>query len=357
DMAQALGGFLERRGRRAEALKVYDAALVSDPGDASLAAARARAASGGPPPPQPTLAQAAGEALIAPAGAFAKRRQPEIAVIYLRLSLRLDPADAPAWVALGDALNAGDDVDDAVFAWRQVRPDQPDYAGAAGRLAVALQAQGDKAAALSLASTAARDAPDDTPVQVVYAELLRDAGRNDEAAKVADRLVKALPPGAKGPAAARLYFLRGSLLERAGRWREAEPDLEHAVQLQPDDPEMLNYLGFALADRGERLPQALAMLEKAAAAAPQDGAIADSVGWARFKLGDVKGAVRDLERAVSLAPADPDVNDHLGDAYARAGRRAEAAFQWRRVLTLDPDPKLRAAVEAKLKAQGTANRA
>ncbi len=357
DMALAYGGFLERRGRRAEALKAYDAALSAAPGDPALSAARARAAAGGSAPTQPTLLQAAGEALIGPAADFARRRQPEVAVIYLRLSLRLDPGDAPAWVALGDALNAGGDAQDAVFAWRQVRPDQPDYPGAAGRLAVALQGTGDKAGALTLASAAARAAPDDTAVQVVYAELLRDADRNDDAVQVADRLVKALPPEAKGAVAAKLYFLRGSLLERAGRWTQAEPDLARAVALQPDDPEMLNYLGFALADRGERLPQALAMLEKAAAAAPQDGAIADSVGWARLKLGDAKGAVRDLERAVGLAPADPDINDHLGDAYARVGRRAEAAYQWRRVLALDPDAKLRAAVEAKLRAQGTATRA
>ena len=357
DMALAYGAFLERRGRRSEAFKVYDVSLSAAPADAALTAARSRAAAGGPAPAQPTLLQAAGEALIEPAADFARRRQPEVAVIYLRLSLRLDPGNAPAWLALGDALSAGGDGQDAVFAWRQVRPDQPDYPGAAGRLAVALQAAGDKAGALTLASTAASAAPADTAVQMVYAELLRDADRNAEAAQVADRLVKALPPGAKGAGAARLYFLRGSLLERAGRWREAEPDLEHALALQPDDPEMLNYLGFALADRGERLPQALAMLEKAAAAAPQDGAIADSVGWARFKLGDVMGAVRDLEHAVSLAPADPDINDHLGDAYARAGRRSEAAYQWRRVLTLDPDAKLRAAVQAKLQAQGSATRA
>ena len=349
DAAIALGGFLERQGRRADAVRAYDAALAKSPSDPALAAARARASTGGAAPAEPTLAEAAGEALVAPAEGFGARRQPEIGMIYLRLALRLNPTLAPAWLAVGDALQTSGDTPDAVFAWRQVRPDQPEHAEAAGRLAVALQERGDKPAALTLAADAARSAPDDTAVQVVYAELLRDGERYPEAIAVADRLVAALPPGAKGREAARLYFLRGTLRERAGQWPAAEADLKAAVALQPDNAEMLNYLGFAWADRGEHLTEALAMLEKAAAAQPDDGAIADSVGWARFRMGDVKGAVRDLERAVTLAPADPDVNEHLGDAYARSGRRVEALYQWRRVLTLDPDAKQRASVTAKLR--------
>ena len=350
----ALGGFLERQGRRDEARKLYDAALLKTPEDTALSAARSRLAAGGAPPPQPTPLEAAGEALIAPAEGFAARHQPEVGLIYLRLALRLNPNLAGAWLALGDGLQAGGDSSDAVFAWRRVRPDQPERAQADGRLAVALQGEGDKAGALALAADASRSAPDDVGVQIVYAELLRDDGRFDEAAAVADKLVRALPADARGPQAARLYFLRGSLLERAGRWPQAQGDLQRAVALQPDDAETLNYLGFAWADRGERLPEALAMLQRAAALQPDDGAIADSVGWARFRSGDVKGAVRDLERAVQLAPADADVNDHLGDAYARTGRRVEAAYQWRRVLTLDPDAKLRASVEAKLRGAATA---
>ena len=350
----ALGGFLERQGRRDEARKVYAAAQAKAPGDTGLALALARLSAGGPPPAELTPLEAAGEALIAPAEGFAARHQPEVGLIYLRLALRLNPRLAGAWLALGDGLQSGGDPDDAIFAWRQVRPDQPEHAQADGRLAMALQQAGDKPGALALAADAAKTAPADTGVQLIYAELLRDDGRYDEAAAVADRLVRALPSDAKGAGAARLYFLRGSLLERAGRWPQAQGDLQRAVALQPDDAETLNYLGFAWADRGERLPEALAMLQRAAALQPEDGAIADSVGWARYRSGDVKGAVRDLERAVQLAPADADVNDHLGDAYARTGRRIEAAYQWRRVLTLDPDAKLRTSVEAKLRGAAAA---
>lgn len=346
--ALAYGGFLERRDRRPEALKLYGAALGKTPGDAALTAARDRAAERRPAPPQPTPAEGAAEALLPPAAALVGGRQPELGVIYLRLALRLNPRLAPAWLLVGDALSAGGDGEGAADAWRNVATDQPEYADAAGRLAVRLQAGGDAPGALALAADAARRAPEDTAVQVVYAELLRENGRYDQALPVADRLIASLPADGGGDRGARLYYLRASLQERAGRWPLAEVDLQHSLQLRPDDAEVQNFLGFGWADRGERLPEALALLQKAAAAEPDDGAIADSVGWARYRSGDVKGAVRDLERAVGLAPADPDVNDHLGDAYARVGRRTEADYQWRRVLTLDPDAKLRAAVQAKL---------
>ena len=112
---------------------------------------------------------------------------------------------------------------------------------------------------------------------------------------------------------------------------------------------MLNYLGFSWVDRGEHLLEAKAMIEKAAAARPDSGAIIDSLGWAYFKLGDYQNAVAQLERAVSLEAADPDINDHLGDAYSRVGRVVEARYQWQRVLTLSPGATLRQQVEMKLK--------
>ncbi len=347
--ALAYGGFLERRDRRPEAVALYTAALAKAPGDAALTFARDRAAARRPAPPQPTPAEGAAEALLPPAASLVANHQVELGVIYLRLALRLNPRLAPAWLLVGDALSAAGDGRGAADAWRKVGTDQPEYADAAGRLAVRLQTDGDAPGALALAADAARRAPDDTAVQVVYAELLRENGRYDEALPVADRLIAGLPADGGGDRGARLYYLRASLQERAGRWPLAETDLRRSLQLRPDDPEVQNFLGFGWADRGEHLPEALALLQKAAAAQPDDGAIADSVGWARYRSGDVKGAVRDLERAVGLAPADPDVNDHLGDAYARVGRRTEADYQWRRVLTLDPDAKLRAAVEAKLR--------
>ena len=118
--------------------------------------------------------------------------------------------------------------------------------------------------------------------------------------------------------------------------------------LRPDEPELLNYLGYAWIDRGERLPEALAMVEKAVAANPRSGAIVDSLGWAHYRLGDYKKAVEILEQAVELEAGDPEINNHLGDAYWMVGRKDEAGFQWRRVLTLKPDAKIKADAEKRL---------
>ena len=112
---------------------------------------------------------------------------------------------------------------------------------------------------------------------------------------------------------------------------------------------MLNYLGFAWVDRGEHLKEALDMLQRAVALSPDSGAIVDSLGWARYRMKDYGGAVKDLEKAVLLEASDAEINDHLGDAYWRAGRHTEAVYQWRQVLSLHPDEKLRQTVESKVR--------
>ena len=145
-----------------------------------------------------------------------------------------------------------------------------------------------------------------------------------------------------------LIYSRGRANERLGRWKLAEADLIRALSLRPDDAELLNYLGYAWIDRGERVPEALAMVEKAVAANPRAGAIIDSLGWAHFRLGDFRKAVEILEQAIELEAGDPEINNHLGDAYWMVGRKDEAVFQWRRVLTLKPDEKNRVDVEKKL---------
>jgi len=146
----------------------------------------------------------------------------------------------------------------------------------------------------------------------------------------------------------RLLYARGVAYDRAGRWAEGEADLLAALKLQPDDPEVLNYLGYSWIDRGEHLDTALNMVQKAVSQAPQSARMVDSLGWAYFRMGDFKKAVVTLESAIELEAGDPDINNHLGDAYWRVGRRDEAVFQWRRVLTLDPEAKLKAEVEKKL---------
>jgi Flp pilus assembly protein TadD len=122
--------------------------------------------------------------------------------------------------------------------------------------------------------------------------------------------------------------------------------LQRALELSPDQPEVLNYLGYTWVDRGENLEQALEMLLRAFNARPSSGAILDSVGWAYYRMGNYPQALAYLETAIQVSPTDPTLNDHLGDIYWRLERRIEARFQWQRALTLEPDEA--ALIEAKL---------
>jgi Flp pilus assembly protein TadD len=249
-------------------------------------------------------------------------------------------------VLVGETMNGAGDPVSARNAYTEVQPGSPEYATAQDRLALSLQTSGDKARALDIARAVAAKAPDDPQTLVVLADLLRDDERYGEAVDVLDKLIAKV--GGDAAASWRLYYLRGAALEQAGRWPQAQGDLQQALKLKPDDPEILNYLGFAWADRGENLKQALTLLQKATLLDPQNGAVIDSLGWVHYRLGDYYQAVHELELAAALDAADPEVNDHLGDAYWRVGRRLEAKYQWRRVLSLSPGAVQRATVETKL---------
>ena len=334
------GAFLERRGRRLEAVALYRGALGDEP-SAQVEAAKARAANGKPAPAAPTLRQGAAQALLAPTASMIAAKQNQIALAYLRLLLRLDPGRDDAWVMVGDIMQAGGDADAARLAYARPKPSSDQYVEAQGKLAWTYQQADDHATALKVArQAAATGAPD---ARLTLADLLRANEQYAESAELMSQLIKESPTPDW-----RLYFGRAVSLEKLGRWEEAEADLQAALKLRPDEPDLLNYLGYSWIDRGVRLKEAMAMVEKAVAANPQSGAMVDSLGWAHYRLGDYKAAVDKLEQAVELEAGDPEVNDHLGDAYWRVGRRDEALFQWRRVLTLKPDEKVRKRVEAKL---------
>lgn len=339
------GGFLERRGRKADAAALYDRAAAQNPSDVSLQTAKARLAAGRPPSPLPNVREGAAEALIAPAAMMIAKREGDSGLAYLRLALRLDPSLDEAWVLVGDAMNAAGDTESAKDAYRRVKPRSDQYVQAKSRLALLAQQGNDKEGALRIAREMLDASPNDPRALVLYADLLRDDERFPEAVQVMNRAMAGMSEADAGWS---MFYIRGVAEERAGDWPAAEADLKHALKLKPDEPQTLNYLGYAWADRGEHLKEALAMLEKAASLEPRSGAIVDSLGWARYRVHQYRDATRDLETAVMLEPADPEVNSHLGDAYWRVGRQLEARFQWNRVLTLAPDAKTKAAVEMKL---------
>ena len=343
--AQPYGEFLERHGRAKDAVAVYEKGLAASPGDPELISDRDRAvrASGASTPPALSIKRGAADAMTYAAGAAAGERQAQLSLFYARLALRLDPKNGQAWLYCGDALSAGKDETAARACWSHVEPGTRTYAEARTRTAYSLQGAGDLEGALAVGRELAKDPGHRVEGELLLAELLRTANRFAEADQALSQVLT------WGGTDWRVYYMRAAVRERLGRWPEAETDLKTAMKMAPNEPELLNFLGYQWIDRGEDLKGGLALIERAVKARPNSGPMLDSLGWAHFKLGEYPDAVTDLERAVLLEPADAEINDHLGDAYWMVGRKDEASYQWRRVLTFGPDDAVKARAEAKLK--------
>ncbi|HXQ46080.1 MAG TPA: tetratricopeptide repeat protein, partial [Caulobacteraceae bacterium] len=342
----AYGEFLERHGRAPAAIALYQSGLKSEPSNALLQDALARVQSGRQPPRAPTLQQGAANALLPPAAFLLAEKQPELGLDYLRLVLRLDPKRDEAWLLIGDTLSASGQVAAARAAYAAPQPGSSAYVASRVRLIATYDdSPKDAPTELALAQETAKAAPNDPDAMELLADALRINAHYKESAQVLDQLITQLGPQASWA----LYYMRGVALDQAGDWPGAERDLKQALAISPDEPDVLNYLGYSWIDRGVDLKAAKVMIEKAVAAKPDSGAIVDSLGWADYKLGQFADAVEQLEHATELEPADPDINNHLGDAYWAVGRKLEARFQWEQVLSLDPSDKLRSEVEAKLK--------
>lgn len=201
--------------------------------------------------------------------------------------------------------------------------------------------------ALARYTTLADARPDQAEPLVDMGDLLRREERYKEAATVYGRAIDRL--SGDDPNLWPILYRRGIAHERAGQWALAEVDFLRTLDLQPNQPEVLNYLGYSWLDRGENIERAVAMIQEAVRQRPRDGYIVDSLGWGYYLLGRYPEAVVELERAVELRPQDPTINDHLGDAYWRVGRRNEARFQWERALSLDPEPDQADEIERKLR--------
>jgi Flp pilus assembly protein TadD len=144
------------------------------------------------------------------------------------------------------------------------------------------------------------------------------------------------------------YYYRGICEERSKQWSKAEADMRKALDLQPEQAHVLNYLGYSWIDQGVNLDEGMRMIKRAVDQRPDDGYIVDSLGWAFYRIGNYEDAVKTLERAIDLKPEDPTINDHLGDAYWRVGRTLEAKYQWAHARDLKPEPEELPKIEAKI---------
>jgi len=257
----------------------------------------------------------------------------DLALVFLRLGHYLDPNADVIGLAAGLLLDSEGQHDAANAIYDGVASSSPMKPTAVVRVAQNLDAMGDRAEALRRLRNIVATRPDDLDAVSVLGDLLRYDEQYVDA--VAAYTTALEITGGEAPADWRFYYVRGIANERAKLWPAAEADFLKALELNPDQPSVLNYLGYSWIDMDMNLDEALGMIEKAVEAQPQDGYVVDSLGWAFYKLGRIDEAVETLERAVMLRPNDAEINDHLGDAYWKAGRRLEAQFQCKVAKSVD----------------------
>lgn len=282
-----------------------------------------------------------------------------IGIIYLQMSLYLSPRQPLALAALAQAYETTRNYSAAIATYDRIPKGTPLQDAIDIRKALGLNLQDKTDEAKTLLDEVAKRSPDDLAPLDALGNIMRARKRYDEAIGYYTRALKLIGEPEKRHWT--FYYSRGTCYERTKQWSKAEADLKKAMQLSPDQPLVLNYLGYSWIDQGRNLREGLKLIKKAVSLKPDDGYIVDSLGWAYYRLGRYKDAVVQLERAVELRPDDPVLNDHLGDALWRVGREREARFQWDQALSLSPEaaeiPKIKkkladgltAATEAKLR--------
>ena len=346
-VAEQLGYLFEATGRKERAELLFQAYLDRHPQSLIMPAQLARLQAGDPAArliltPRQGLAEMFLDFGAILAGENAANRS----LIFARHADDLRPDDATTRLLLGQIMDALGRPEDAIEIYQSVPATAALAWDTRVRAASNLQRIGKTDRAIALLSELAEERPGRADVLLSLGDILRGEERYEEAADAYAQAIRRL--GGFDQVGWQLLFRRGMALERAKQWESAEKYFLKALELEPDQPSVLNYLGYSWVDRGENLEQARGMIERAVELRPHSGYIVDSLGWVLYRLGDFEEAVKHLEKAVELQAEDPTINDHLGDAYWRVNRLHEARFQWRRVLSLDPDDEMRAGVKRKL---------
>jgi tetratricopeptide (TPR) repeat protein len=345
---QAYGRFLSRAGSKDEALKIYAEFEKTVPNHPVILAEAKEVAAGEKLPLLVDSPQAgAAEALYGLGASIGRRGGEDLALIYLQLAIYLEPTQPMALLALADLYESIKKPDLAIKVYDRIPPSSSLHRNAEIQIASDLDALDRTDEAKKRLERLVTEHPKDNEAVIALANILR--GRKDFA-ECADAYGKAIANIAvpEKPNWVLFYF-RGICYERSKQWPLAEADLKKALQLYPDQPLVLNYLGYSWIDQGVNLDDGMNMIRRAVEQRPDDGYIVDSLGWASFRIGNYDEAVKELERAVELKPEDSTINDHLGDAYWRVGRVLEARFQWSHAKDLKPEPEDLPKIEEKLK--------
>ena len=343
-LGQILANCQARQGNEEEARRTVrdmvsangDLALARDPLERDVGNRQVRNATDG-----------IAETYLAMAATLRQQNANDSAQVLLRLALDVREDFTAARLLLADIEEGNKQSDAAAQTLAGVPPTDPLAVVVTLRRANLLDGTGQEDEAARMLEALAQEYPDRPEPLIQIGDSLRRRNRFHEAAEAYDRAVARIgtPSRANWP----LFYERGIAFERDNQWPKAEADFEYALQLAPDQPNVLNYLGYAWVERGHEVDRARQMIERAVEQRPNDGAFIDSLGWVQLRQGDTEGALRNLERAVELQSEDPVINAHLGDALDAVGRHREAEFQWRRALNLNPEPEDQARIERKLR--------
>jgi Flp pilus assembly protein TadD len=335
-MVRALGSLLEREGKATEAKTLYEAYLTVHPASRLISYELKRLETG--KVARPIVVDAASgfaEGMFNLASALPVNRAGTTALLYARIAVYLKPDFPVVQLLMGDIFDVSRRYVDSIAIYRTIALDSPYSWLARLKTAENLNNTDRIDEAKALLETLATERPTDIEPLLRLGSFLRVREEFADAEEAYNRAFTRL--GDLKPNSWSLYYYRGISRERLKKWDEAEKDFLKALELNPDQPYVLNYLGYSWVDQGKNLVRARGMIERAVEQRRDDGYIVDSMGWVLYRLGNYSDAVQHLERAVQLRPLDPIISDHLGDAYWRVGRKHEARFQWRRALSLKPE--------------------
>jgi tetratricopeptide (TPR) repeat protein len=340
-------GYLARKGDRQGALGVLDKADEFASGRLTIAALRERIEDGDTIEPLVDgPATGSAEILLNLATALNRNGGESFVRLYLHYANALAPDTDAILIQLAGVAEQQRDAETAIVHYEQIPESSPMKRVAELQLGLNLaDLDRNDEAEQHLKDALARD-DRDIRAYLALGGVYSVQEKYREAADLYDRAVAQI----ENPTRAEwnVFYQRGIAYERLKEWPKAEPNFRKALELFPEQPQVLNYLGYSWVDMNMNLEEGLDMIRRAVDLRPSDGYIVDSLGWAYYRLGRYEDAVRELERAVGLMPNDPILNDHLGDAYWRVGRKLEASFQWNHAKAMDPEPQLLADVEKKL---------
>ena len=318
--------------RTDEALRMLDQSFGSDL-DPKLQSMRATLAEGGKLSftQVKTARDGMAEVFFTVASALRNEASEDYTLLYTRVAEYLNPIHSDATLLSAGLLEQMERFELATQTYKKVGRDDPAFHAAELGRAEALRRSGKPDAAIEVLENLARTHSSLAMVHSSLGDAFRQMERFEEAVRAYDTALAQYEEEVNGQWF--IYYARGISHERLDKWVEAEADFRKALELNPEQPQVLNYLGYSLVEKQVKLDEALGMIERAVAARPDSGYIVDSLGWVLFRLGRYDEAVAPMERATELMAIDPIVNDHLGDVYWSVGRFLEAEFQWKRALS------------------------